>query len=289
MGNGSVIPPFIPLQPEVDKLTRGCGEVAVPRSPLLREYVAYYFSMQTPGDPRKPLIMHGVPDGCVDLMLHADLGASSLMGLASQPVFIPVTGNARYFGIRFLPGKIHHFLHLPAKGFYDRSWSARELVGPKLDAVQDALLRTESFRRRTGIAETALLRLLERNGFEEDPRYLDAVDQIYRSRGAVDVRTLAGTQGISDRHLRRLFDETLGLSPKRLARVVRFQVALNRLQGESIRSLLDLSLSLGYYDQSHFINDFRQLYGRTPSRLERADPSVASMSGFSKTSLPAAG
>lgn len=265
MARRRVILPFIPLQPEVDKLTREGGKVVFPQDRRIREHVAYFFAMQTPDDHGETLVMHGVPDGCVDLMLHTDTGTSSLVGLASRPAFIPVAGNVGFFGMRFLPGKIRQFLRLPTQGLYDKSWSLREFVGSELDAVEDALLQAESFRQRIEIAESALLRLLERNEFEEDPRYLGAVDRIYQSRGKVDVTNLANTQGISDRHLRRLFDETLGLSPKKLARVVRFQVALNRLQGGNVPSLLGLALELGYYDQSHFIHDFKELYGRTPS------------------------
>ncbi len=286
MPRKSVTPPFVPLQPEIDELTREGGSVVFPRIRHLREHIAYYFAMQTPGDHHSQLIMHGVPDGCVDLLLHTDTGTSSLIGLASRPVLVPVVGGVGFFGIRFFPGKIHQFLRLPAHEIYDKSWNLRELVEPGLDAVEAALLRAKSFQQQIEIAESALLRLLERHAFEEDPRYLDAVDRIYQSCGRIDVGSLAGLERISDRQLRRLFRETLGLSPKKLARVVRFQVALNRLRTERLGSLLELALDLGYYDQSHFINDFKELYGRTPSQLERTEPPWAATSGFSNTSPP---
>ena len=262
--------PYQPLQPEIDELKRGnaFGKVEVPPTPRLRPYVACFWTMYTTGGRFEPFLMHGVPDGCVDVFFRTDFGASCLVGLAARPVFVPIERQIQYFGLRFLPGKIHHFFKLPARGLYDRRWNLRDFVGPRLDAVEEAVFRTPSFERRIEIVEPLLLKLLEKNAVDEDPRFLDAVDRIYRSGGRLDVERLAEDEAVSERHLRRLFDDGLGLAPKKLARVVRFQVALNRLKREEVRSLLDLALDQGYYDQSHFINDFRELYGLPPSRVE---------------------
>ncbi len=284
MAAKTVVPPFRPLQPEIDELRRGStfGKVEVPPTPRLREYVACFWTMYTTSGRFEPFVMHGVPDGCVDVFFRTDFGSGCVVGLAARPIFVPVERRLRYFGLRFLPGKIRHFLKLPARGLYDKRWNLRDLTGPRLDEVEEAVLAAPSFGRRVEIVEALLLRMLERGGIEEDPRFLGSLDRIYRSGGRIDVETLAGAEGISERHLRRLFDEALGLSPKRLARIVRFQVALNRLKREEVRSLLDLALDQGYYDQPHFINDFRELYGCPPSGVGRIR-AAEDVSDFSKT------
>ena len=91
------------------------------------------------------------------------------------------------------------------------------------------------------------------------------------SHGGAGVAELAGELGCSRRHLSKRFGAELGLPPKALARVLRFEraVALLRAGGE----LADVAFTCGYYDQPHFNRDFRELAGTTPSDfLARALP-----------------
>ena len=70
--------------------------------------------------------------------------------------------------------------------------------------------------------------------------------------------------GISQRQLERTFKEYAGFSPKTFARILRFQSATNHY-GTTKKTLTEIALDCGYYDQSHFIHDFSQFSGYTPS------------------------
>lgn len=79
-----------------------------------------------------------------------------------------------------------------------------------------------------------------------------------------NVTSVAGELGVSERHLRRVFREVVGLSPKAFFKLMRFERALNAAKGGSDLSWSDIAVGAGYYDQAHLIADFRSIAGATP-------------------------
>jgi methylphosphotriester-DNA--protein-cysteine methyltransferase len=94
-----------------------------------------------------------------------------------------------------------------------------------------------------------------------------AVRLITTRQGQVTSTDLMRGQSLSQRQLERQFNEIVGLPPKRLARTVRFQAALTSIYANPRRQLTDIAYEHGYADQSHFINELKALYGKTPSRV----------------------
>jgi transcriptional regulator GlxA family with amidase domain len=90
-----------------------------------------------------------------------------------------------------------------------------------------------------------------------------SIHQVLSSKGLVEIDTLANDQGLSRRQFERRFKELAGLAPKLYSRVVRFQAAIDH-KTLGTRDLTEIAYSCGYYDQSHFINDFREFSGYTP-------------------------
>jgi AraC-like DNA-binding protein len=94
-----------------------------------------------------------------------------------------------------------------------------------------------------------------------------AVQQLIRRHGQIAIGTLAETTGWSHRHLVKQFTDQIGLTPKVLARVLRFGRAADRLADVSGGHLADIAADCGYYDQAHFTRDFRAFAGVTPTEL----------------------
>jgi AraC-like DNA-binding protein len=98
----------------------------------------------------------------------------------------------------------------------------------------------------------------------------EAVKLLRRARGGVGIGQVAAALGVGQRRLERAFDRSVGLSPKALARVLRFRRALGDLgrphDARSAPLWASLALGAGYADQSHFIREFKALAGLTPSR-----------------------
>ena len=96
-------------------------------------------------------------------------------------------------------------------------------------------------------------------------------------RGLVRVESLAHQVGVTERQLQRLFLRDIGLSPKQYLRTVRFQEILRALQSGAPTRWADLALRFGFYDQAHFIRDFKAFTGETPSQWHFAEDSLTAI------------
>ena len=96
-----------------------------------------------------------------------------------------------------------------------------------------------------------------------------AFEQIEASGGLIDIAGLARELGCSPKHLIAQFREHIGLPPKLVARLVRFDRVVRHLRTGADADWSQLAAELGYYDQSHLIRDFRQFTGATPTEARR--------------------
>lgn len=78
---------------------------------------------------------------------------------------------------------------------------------------------------------------------------------------------MADELGVSERHLRRVFRETVGLGPKAFAKLARFRRALRAAREDDAAGWADIATAAGYYDQAHLIAEFRTIAGKTPRAL----------------------
>jgi AraC-like DNA-binding protein len=116
-----------------------------------------------------------------------------------------------------------------------------------------------------------------------DPHVRLAVVTIQRQRGAGSVDGIAALTGLSRRHLERRFRDVVGLSPKRFARITRFQRALRMFeQGAARRRGAAAAAACGYADQAHFIRDFGELAGCAPEAHLLRNAMLSSL--FARTS-----
>jgi AraC-like DNA-binding protein len=112
-----------------------------------------------------------------------------------------------------------------------------------------------------------------------------AVGQIQRTRGLVTVDGLAEQIGLTPRHLERRFKQIVGISPKRLARITRFQHALRLFERiDSPQRGTHTAVMCGYADQAHFIRDFTEFAGCAPVRVSRLLRACAPLAGRCRAS-----
>lgn len=100
--------------------------------------------------------------------------------------------------------------------------------------------------------------------YKNNEAIFDAVDQIYYHCDQTSIRSLSNECEISNRHFRRKFIETMGVSPKQFHKIVRFQHIVKHSMLNKRFPCLDDALRLGYFDQSHFIKDFTHFTHQTP-------------------------
>ncbi len=145
--------------------------------------------------------------------------------------------------------------------------------------LRDRLLEAPGWERRFAIMDAFLLERID-GGAPPPASLARALERLHASRGAVDIGALTAELGCSRRHLIALFNEHVGVPPKRFARILRFERTLELARSRAGGGWAEIAQTCGYYDQAHMIRDFRQFTGHSPSGYERlTQPAGARMTG----------
>lgn len=187
-------------------------------------------------------------------------------GPCTKAVRLSVTDTRDFFFIRFRSGRLPRLLDIrPADLVDETERDLTSVMGRSSDEWGERLRAVEGLEAKQRILES-LLPIARLEPLCQDRRCLRAVAQVEATQGRIQVSALAQELGISTRTLERLFLEQIGLTPKRFIRNVRFQQAVHLLRTRPARaSLGHLAQVCGFADQTHFINDFKELSGSLPS------------------------
>ena len=246
----------------------------------LAPFVKCVWSLESGGPVRDAPRERILPDSCVELVFHfhdpfrshfangesAIQPRSFVVGQMRRFLEIQPAGRAGFVAVRFHARGAYLFFHRPlsqvAAGVVDLEdlWRARGREWTERIALANGMAA------RVRFIERALLSLLRANGRTE-PAINRALQLIEGSRGQLRVSDLAAEIGVSCRHLTRQFQRAVGLSPKEFGRISRFLHALQLLTAGNHRSLTDVALECGFFDQAHFNHAFRELAGMSPSDL----------------------
>jgi AraC-like DNA-binding protein len=245
----------------------------VPRAPL-RDAVELVW---TTSGPAQPGVERVLPNGVVELIFN--LGAPQrvvhsagrftryraawVAGIQSRPLDIESELDSELVGVRFRPGGAAPLLGLPAHAIAGSVVELAELHIDWAEELRDRLLEARDATDRALVAERALTRQLLR-GQALDPRVAAALEAMRRLPAGLSLAALAGQLGVSHKHLIALFKREVGVSPKMLQRVLRFQGALQALQASPAPHVTQVAHDCGYADQAHLNHDFRALAGVTP-------------------------
>jgi AraC-like DNA-binding protein len=170
-------------------------------------------------------------------------------------------------GARFRPGGVAPFFHFPLDAATGEVLPLDGLLGRDAAILEEGVLAARSDAERVAAVESFLL---ARRGADADPLVATVVERIRAARGTAPPAALFSGLAPSPRQIERRFLHHVGVSPRQLSRIARFQRALRRLAGGRAVSLTTVAHDCGYYDQSHFIRDFKAFAGLSP-RAYRAE------------------
>ncbi|MEP7383821.1 MAG: helix-turn-helix domain-containing protein [Gemmatimonadota bacterium] len=192
-----------------------------------------------------------------------------LVGQITRPFAVVATGAVELLAVRFdahgaalacddVGALLNTWLSiesLPACGVVELAVALRERADPgaRIDLVSD------------------WLRGLVRERHAAHPQVVAAVHAIRRSHGAANVDALCESLAVSPRTLQRLFARQVGITPKLLARIVRFQCVLRAWRSDQ-GTFARVAVESGYFDQSHLVRDFRDFAGAPPAGFLAALP-----------------
>ncbi len=199
--------------------------------------------------------------------MHKNTVYSTRSGLAGFQSFrsdLGGAGNISGVSARLTPWGLSVFRRGIARHCAERRVDCRDIF-PRytIEKIEDALACKKNARDRVQYVESFLLSVL--NHDYEDRLIQQACKTLSASGGNYPIRELARDFGLTERTLERRFIGHVGTTPKKYARVVRLRYAL--FQRKSLSGWADVAYAAGYYDQSHMIHDFQELYGMSPEAL----------------------
>lgn len=187
---------------------------------------------------------------------------SNLDAQRLDPIRIVQRGAVRTTGVRFRLGGLGPFVRTPLRPMTGATVPPAEAFGDEVLSLEAALRESGDLDAQARQFDTFFrARLVVDTGYEAFARALDAS---IASDGAASVEEVAAAAGVNVRQAERLFARYLGIPPKPLGRVLRFQRALKSLMRDPGVSLADVATAAGYFDQAHFIREFRRMSGGVP-------------------------
>ena len=250
-------------------------------SNALRPFVDCFWTRDVGSRPTSnatPHIHRVLPDGCIDVVLtftdRDDVPRAALVvGTMTKALVIEPTVTPECFvGVRFRPAKASAFLEMPASEVTDLRVSLDD-IWPDANAVRDALTADPNAIARVRALERVLAARLEPDATRATVDVDEAVRRIVNAGGSLGITRLAPTLGVTRQHLARRFAELVGVSPKTFARVVRLGRVVERVRAVPAGTPISwstLAIELGYYDQSHLVDEFREMTGTTPTAWRAA-------------------
>jgi AraC-like DNA-binding protein len=200
--------------------------------------------------------------------LIVERGLTRVFGVHTARFSRVLEGEGCVFGAKFRPGGFRPFLGRPLSTLADASLSLADAFGPSSEQLEDDVLECTD---ETGMIEVMARFLAARLPPPDANVDLAAgiVERIERERDVTTVDAVVAREGLGKRALQRLFNEYVGVGPKWVINRFRLHEAIERLAAGQEVDWSRLALDLGYFDQAHFIRDFRKLVGRTPAAYAR--------------------
>jgi AraC-like DNA-binding protein len=221
-----------------------------------------------------------LPTGCVQVILNLErdflhdcpegeaerrMPPSLIVGARSIYEIVNTADMGELIGIVFEPGGFGPFARDAVDLFSNRSVFLEDVCGGPARGLRDRLRESSSVREKFRCLEEFLLERFAgdriRHGLSRRATVEFALNTLRQAPAIATVRELARSTGWSERRFSQVFREEVGFSPKVWTRIQRFQLAVRQLHAGADLPWAELALDCGYYDQSHFANEFKAFSG----------------------------
>ncbi|MDO5968599.1 helix-turn-helix transcriptional regulator [Flavivirga aquimarina] len=247
--------------------------------PDLSAFVKFYWTLEVPFDPnnQKQKI---IPDGCIemtfnfkdkikrytsqkDYIIHPN---AMIMGQRTKSYFIEPMGDVDSFAICFYPYGFSNFVSTPLENLVDVETPIESLFGEiPAKELEQKIIQASNTKERIEIIEAFLLDKLNQNRTIEN-LVKTTVDSLQAANGSNSINKILKDDLSKRRQLERNFKKQIGISPKQLGKVLRLQTALKMILNDK-ESLTNIAYESEYFDQAHFIKDFKEFIGTTPKEF----------------------
>ncbi len=262
-------------------------------SGILANYIQYYWVLES--DVSEGRIWERViPTTNIELMFHyknpfvsqknsgpaASQPRSFMSGLKNDFVDVSTNGDSGVIAVSFYPFGACNFFRFPMLEIEDKTADLSDIDNAGFILIEEQLYESRNLHERIALIEKYLLTRF-RPVASYDLRLMKEGLRLLNSRkGQLEIQSLSSHLCLTEKSLQRKFNTFIGKSPKKFARIVRFQEIIRCLSENSNRSLTEIAMDNGYFDQAHFIRDFKSLSGFSPKEFLLRYPCSESTNAF---------
>lgn len=248
-----------------------------PPSKVLSPYIKHYWAIETePGD--EAVKERITPGGSIEVFFHYKKGLEVVRSDGNEYVqpktFVSGISNT-YADVSsdqeigmvvavFFPWTASYFFDFPLCQIENSIVSLNELSIPNNTTISEKVSEAATIQKKVSVIDEFLQRRLK----NDEPRDIEiiraGIQKILQSNGQISSLELSQHLAISPKKLERKFAEYVGKSPKQFMKIIRFQNVLISLMQRNYNNLTQLAYDTGYYDQAHFIREFRAYSGYKP-------------------------
>jgi AraC-like DNA-binding protein len=245
-------------------------------SGILKKFIKNYYVVETNNSGKYLPTERVFPNGNPTLLFHYGLPSKFqpknakayieprllICGQQSSYYDLSLAGNTAMIFMLFKPHGLKAFFNFPMSELLNQNISLETLLKSEAAELEEQLLEAETIKERIVFLEAFLIKkLILNNDFE---RIEHAIKLIEHTKGQIKTFHLAQKVCLGIKQFERTFSNQVGLNPKKFSNIIRFQDMLQTKKKYPNLSLNHLAYDYGYYDQSHFIHDFKSLTGFTP-------------------------
>ncbi len=235
-----------------------------PSTEQLRFFVEHYWSIQW--SVPEPQQRENLPHPSIHLVVERN--RSGVFGVVSRKFIRTLEGTGWVFGIKFKPGAFRPLFGASVAELTDTIMPLHELFGPDGTAYEEMMLSLTNDGEKVACAEQFLAARLP----EPDDQIAlinCIVEEVMKNKQIMKVEDISERFNIGVRTLQRLFNDYVGVPPKWIIKRYRLFEAVDAVNSGPDADWTQMALQLGYFDQAHFIKDFKQMIGRSPGEYRK--------------------
>jgi AraC-like DNA-binding protein len=247
----------------------------------LTDYVRFFWSLDAEVISFGNFVHRALPDNCFELIFYpvGQFSISSLNGAEGNTFRSGIFGQAdkfrlfktdrdfSLFGVYLYPYSLPQFFNLPAHELTTQMVDSKTLWGIEGEILEEKVVLAADHKTRVEIVSNFLINRLKKMREARNSRFIYCVKKIISNNQLLSIPSFASDCNLSRRQFERKFKEFSGFSPNEFFRIVRFKGVLKDYSNQRNKTLVQIALDNGYYDQSHLTHDFKKYSGYNPKEF----------------------